>query len=85
MRRINKLQELIRSHETGKADQLVAMARRLELDRERGGEEMRRLAERVQVMANDWARAQAERESRLREELAQKQSAIQTVISAKTC
>ena len=61
------------------------MARRLELDRERGGEETRRLAERVQVMANDWARAQAERESRLREELAQKQSAIQTVISAKTC
>jgi hypothetical protein len=73
------MQELVRSQDTGKAEQLAAMGRRLELERERMGEEMRRLTERMQLMAQDWANAQGERENRLREELAQRQSAIQTV------
>jgi len=50
MIRISKMQELLRSREMGKADQLMAIGRRMEVERERMGQEMRRLAERIQIM-----------------------------------
>lgn len=66
----------MRTQDLHKADQLQAMVRKLETERGRIGEELRRSGERMQ---QEWRRGMQEREARLREEMERRHAALQAV------